>query len=187
MKPFCNQRLLTLSNGLSLFRVVVAPFIACVIRDGDAQRALLLLLLAGVSDFLDGYIARRFGEQTTAGQYLDPLADKVLMLTVFSALASVKNFVPQWFVVFLFIRECIIVGGGILLLRLVPGARVTPTFWGKATTAGYLVLAGSLLAGFTCQWLLYAVGGIAFCSLVHYFYRGICIACNGKTGDPLDG
>lgn len=187
MKSFCSQRLLTLSNGLSLFRAVVAPFIACAIMDGQTGRALLLLILAGVSDFLDGYIARLFGEQTMAGQYLDPLADKVLMLSVFSALASIKSFISPWFVWFIFARECIIVGGGVLLLWFVPGVRVAPTLFGKATTVAYLVLAVALLTGLACPLLVYVVSAIAFSSLVHYFYRGAYAALNGRFGGKIGG
>jgi len=121
------QPLATLPNWLSLFRIGLVPLVvALVMVATPAARvgAAALFLVACVTDFLDGWIARRYGITTALGQYLDPLADKLLVIAVLIMLAAVppEPRVPAWMVVVIVVRELAVTGlrgiasvGGVVL------------------------------------------------------------------------
>jgi cardiolipin synthase (CMP-forming) len=128
-----RDRLFNLPNLLTLSRLVMAPFVIRAIIEGRHGRALALLLLAALTDVLDGGIARRMKLASQTGAYLDPIADKCLMSGVYVAMA-VAHIVPWWFVGLVLGRDIgILAAAGLLMLttkrRLFP-----PSIWGKAST-----------------------------------------------------
>jgi cardiolipin synthase len=104
-----TQRVLTVPNVLSSLRLVGVPvFLWLILSERDGW-ALLVLMLSGVTDYLDGKIARRFGLVSRLGQLLDPLADRLYILTTLLGLAW-RNIIPWWLVVVLLARELLLVG-----------------------------------------------------------------------------
>src|SRR5205814_6162763 len=104
---------MNLANGLTLARIFAIPLIVAVLltgpKDGDMLIAAVIFLLASATDFLDGYFARKRGQVTTLGILLDPLADKLLISSVFIALVQLR-LAPAWMVVIIIGREFAIMG-----------------------------------------------------------------------------
>jgi cardiolipin synthase (CMP-forming) len=131
------SQILSAPNQLTLARMVFLPFILIKLLDGHYRGALILFFLAGVSDGLDGLLARRLGQQTLLGQYLDPIADKMLLSTVFLVLSIVRK-IPWKFTVLVFSRDiCILLVSGVLYT--IAGLRdFRPSVFGKANTLAQL-------------------------------------------------
>jgi cardiolipin synthase len=134
-------------NLLTMLRLFVLPFLVIEILDGHWKLAFALLWLAGVSDGLDGLLARMLQQKTTLGLYLDPIADKLLMSTLFLVLMHV-GVIPRYVTVLVFSRDL-----GILLIATLLFATGTlrdfrPSLLGKANT---LVQILGLLVVMTCQ------------------------------------
>jgi len=106
---------LTTPNLLTLARIATAPIIALLLLYSDPVASLLaagVFLLATLSDFLDGYIARSYGLASTIGKFLDPLADKIVVMTALIMLCGMSRMprVPAWIVVILIVREMLVTG-----------------------------------------------------------------------------
>ena len=127
------SQLLTAPNQLTLLRMLFLPFIVIHLVAGRYTWALTLFVLAGLSDGLDGLLARILHQQTMVGQYLDPMADKLLLSTMFLVL-SVLHKIPWKFTVLVFSRDiCIVAVSG--LLYIIAGLRdFRPSIFGKANT-----------------------------------------------------
>lgn len=140
-------------NLITYARLGMTPFVAAAILAGQGQLAFFLVLVAGLSDGLDGFLARRFGWQSTVGAYLDPIADKLLIVTLYIAFAWVER-LPVWLVSLVFLRDLWIltmVGYAWFATRI----RDYPPRWaGKASTAAQLALAGAVLWHGAFPWLL---------------------------------
>jgi cardiolipin synthase len=131
------SQILSAPNQLTLARMAFLPFIVINLLDGRYGWALVLFLLAGLSDGLDGLLARTLRQQTLLGQYLDPIADKMLLSTVFLVLSIVHK-IPWKFTVLVFSRDiCILVVSAVLYT--IAGLRdFRPSIFGKANTFAQL-------------------------------------------------
>ena len=131
------SQILTAPNQLTLVRLAFLPFIIIELFGGHYGWALILFILAGLSDGLDGLLARLLKQQTLLGQYLDPIADKMLLSTVFLVL-SILHKIPWKFTVMVFSRDvCIVLISG--LLYTIAGLRdFRPSIFGKANTVAQL-------------------------------------------------
>ncbi len=136
---------LNLANRLTLCRITVIPFfISSVLYytpDKDYLRfvAFGIFVFAVVLDILDGYIARRYGEVTRAGSILDPLADKVLLMSAFVCLHLIRDtlpsvYFPVWFVVFVISRDMILMLGAVVIQIVRGDLHPRPSIWGKIST-----------------------------------------------------
>ena len=127
------RQILTAPNQLTLLRMIFLPFIVINVVKGDFRWALILFVLAGLSDGLDGLLARTLHQQTLLGQYLDPIADKLLMSTLFLVL-SIERQIPWKYTVLVFSRDVsILLLGGVLFV--IAGLRdFRPSIFGKANT-----------------------------------------------------
>jgi cardiolipin synthase (CMP-forming) len=127
------RQILTAPNQLTLLRMIFLPFIVIYVVKHDFKWALALFILAGMSDGLDGLLARTLHQQTLLGQYLDPIADKLLMSTMFLVL-SVEGMIPWKFTVVVFSRDIsILLISGVLFM--IAGLRdFRPSIFGKANT-----------------------------------------------------
>ena len=145
---------MTIPNLLSVIRIVLVPFFAYFFLKGDKILAISILAFSGITDFLDGKIARRFNQVSALGKVLDPVADKITMLTIAvmmiilfgRAQSSVIRAAGYVFIVFI-VKELIFVIGGALMIGfgIRPGAA---EIWGKvATFVFYLVMIAILLIG----------------------------------------
>src|SRR5512133_50531 len=124
---------LNLPNLFTLARLVLTPFVIVAILDGRHKAALLLFVIAGFTDFLDGFSARKLKLSTQTGAYFDPIADKCLLSGVFLALA-IARIVPRWIVILIFGRDLLILAGVAVVLLLTTVRRFPPTIWGKWST-----------------------------------------------------
>lgn len=138
--------MLSLANKLSIFRILLIPlFVASIMyytpeKDFLRVFAIAIFLLAIFSDALDGCIARVKGERTKLGAFLDPLADKLLLITVFVCLSIVKALPPEfklapWVVIIVISRDVIIVLGSVIIHMTNGKLIISPTILGKATTS----------------------------------------------------
>jgi cardiolipin synthase len=124
---------LNLPNALTILRLLLTPFVVRAIVDHRPGLAMGLFIFAAVTDVLDGAAARRWKLGTAAGAYLDPVADKCLMVGVFLALAA-ANYVPWWFVWIVLGRDIFILSGVAAFYFLTPIRRFPPSVWGKIST-----------------------------------------------------
>jgi len=140
-----SDRILTVPNVLSALRLVGVPLFLWLLVRGDNGWALLVLMASGITDYLDGKIARHYGLVSRVGQLLDPIADRLYVLTTLLALAW-RETIPWWLVAVLLGREVFM---GVVLLVLRPyGYRDLPVhFVGKAATFNLLYAFPLLLLG----------------------------------------
>ena len=136
---------LNLPNIITLGRVILVPIVFWLLVSGQTQLAFFVFVLAGVSDAVDGFIAKRFGLSTELGAYLDPLADKLLIVSIFVAL-GVRGALPSWLVIAVVSRDILIVVGVMLSWLLDKPVRISPLAVSKANTVAQIVLAGVVLA-----------------------------------------
>jgi len=134
----------TIPNLLTILRIALTPWIGFEIARDNYPLALPLLFVAGMSDAADGFMARRLGWQSNLGAKLDPLADKLLAITVFIALAA-NGRLPLWMLGLAFGRDLLILAFSAWALRSGLRADLKPTLWGKLSTALQLLLAGGLV------------------------------------------
>jgi CDP-diacylglycerol--glycerol-3-phosphate 3-phosphatidyltransferase len=134
MEKLSHEQILNLPNGLTIIRVVAIPAIlALLFSTGPVYQFItaLLFLLVSTTDALDGYLARRLGLVTTLGKFLDPLADKLLIVTTLIALISSRE-VPDWIVIVIVGREIAVTG-----LRGIAASQnivISASIWGKYKT-----------------------------------------------------
>lgn len=140
-----GPRHLNIPNLITLGRVILVPVVFWLLVSGQTQLAFFAFVLAGVSDAVDGFIAKRFGLSTELGAYLDPLADKLLIVSIFVAL-GVMGTLPSWLVIAVVSRDILIVLGVMLSWVLDQPVRIRPLIVSKANTLAQLVLAATVLA-----------------------------------------
>src|SRR3954449_8098537 len=170
---------LTAANLLTLLRMVLIPPFAILLVYGHRGWALLVFLAAGLTDLFDGLIARWTGQKTTLGAWLDPMADKLLLVTMFVMLTlpdiGTPNRLPLWFTVLVISRDICIVAT-VAVFNLVIGRRTfRPSMFGKVATATYIVTGVAALyfnylnqPSALVQALIYASLAITFVSAGHY-------------------
>ncbi|MGA8440532.1 MAG: CDP-alcohol phosphatidyltransferase family protein [Candidatus Sulfotelmatobacter sp.] len=127
------SQIFTAPNQLTLLRMVFVPFIVIELVDGRYFRALVLFVIAGFSDGLDGLLARKLHQQTLLGQYLDPIADKLLLSTMFLVL-SILHKIPWKFTVLVFSRDISILAASAVLFAIAGLRDFRPSIFGKANT-----------------------------------------------------
>jgi len=141
----------TIPNLLTLFRLILVPFVAWRLAVNDVYWAFWLFALAAFTDLLDGYLARRFNQRSVLGAWLDPIADKAMLLTTLSMLIWLE-LLPIWLLAVVVVRDLVVVGGAAAYRRLTGGLDVQPTLSGKAATAMEFVLISLVLADIGLEW-----------------------------------
>ncbi len=131
---FDQARLINIANGLTAVRVILVPVVASLLISGRFRLALLVFGLCGISDGLDGLLARWLRQRTVVGFYLDPIADKLLVATSFIVLAIVEV-IPVWLTVLVISRDIFILVGSILILLLIGTEGIHVTAISKVNTA----------------------------------------------------
>ena len=121
------------------------PVIFWLLLSGENKLAFFVFVAAGLSDAVDGYLAKRFNWSTELGSYLDPLADKLLIVSIFIAL-GVRNELPLWLVIAVVSRDILIVAAVLLAWLLDQRVRIKPLAVSKANTLVQIVLAATVLA-----------------------------------------
>lgn len=136
---------MNLPNILTILRILLVPVVVWAIASGEAELAFWLFLAAGVSDAMDGFIAKRFGLQTELGAYLDPVADKALLVSIYVALA-VAGLIPRWVAIAVVSRDVMIVGAVVLSLMMAKPVAIRPLFISKINTLVQILFAAYVLA-----------------------------------------
>jgi cardiolipin synthase (CMP-forming) len=140
---------LTVANQLTILRIVLIPAFVLLVVYGRLGAALLVFIAAGITDALDGLIARRAGQRTSLGAWLDPMADKLLLVTTFIVLTvptiPLTNHLPLWLTVVVISRDIVIIGV-VAIVNLAVGPRTfKPSLYGKATTAVFILTAVAVM------------------------------------------
>jgi len=164
------------SNQLTLLRLVFIPFVILSILYGKHGTALVLVLIAGLTDGMDGLLARRLGQQTTLGKILDPIADKLLLNSAFVALAAVQE-IPLWLVILVFSRDMLIITTALVMLLATAYRPFAPSLCGKASTVAQVAtvrftLGALMFPNDILSWLrvagIYSAAGLTVASGFQY-------------------
>jgi cardiolipin synthase len=178
-------------NLITVGRLLAVPVTVWLILSDHLALAFWLFLLAALSDGLDGLIARLFRARSKLGSWLDPLADKALLVGCFVAMAAV-GLVPLWLVALVLLRDItIILGLGVLLVLLRERLSIQPLWVGKLNTALQLALVALVLAVYGAKLLSeeyvlpaeLAVGATTIWSMVAYVMRGLFILRTRDAGN----
>ena len=171
--------LLNLPNALTLARIFSIPFFLALLSKQRYTAALYLFGIAALTDGLDGAVARWFDMRTEIGAYLDPFADKLLLISAFVVL-TIENSIPAWLLGVVLIRDVVIVFG-YFMFAIFTGERppMRPTYFGKSGTVLQLFCVIGALARAGLKWplcwngLLYLTFGVTALAGVHYAYLGL--------------
>jgi cardiolipin synthase len=176
--------LATTANQLTILRIVFVPVFIILLVYREMALALATFVLAGITDVLDGIIARRFGQKTSIGAVLDPLADKLLMASSILILSLPQmeflNAIPRWLMVIILFRDVFILLVSLIVVLMVGWRIFTPSSYGKASTVMQVL---TVLAVLYANWrnqvvpeltiLFYATGLMTAFSGIHYLMRGL--------------
>lgn len=171
---------MNLPNILTLLRIILVPVIVILLIQESYAKALVVFVIAGLTDALDGALARLLNKQTELGSFLDPLADKILLSTSFISLA-IFSLIPGWLAVIVISRDFIILVGIVILSMMSISYEIKPIFVSKVTTALQIatVFFALLLKSFTVEinnWLALLFWLTAFFTIlsgVIYIIKGI--------------
>jgi len=170
---------LNVPNTLTIVRIVIIPVLLTTIVYKRYEYAFFLFIIAAITDMFDGLFARLKDQKTSLGMFLDPLADKFLIVTSIIVL-SVYGWIPKWIAITVISRDIIVVIGWFLLYLVTGKAKVDPSFLGRATIWTQSTFIAYVLMNMTflplpalypiLQWV---TAGITIISGLHYIYRGL--------------
>ncbi|MFO7478602.1 MAG: CDP-alcohol phosphatidyltransferase family protein [Methyloceanibacter sp.] len=168
---------MNIPNTITLGRIVLVPLIVWLIITHEMTAAFLLFLLAGFSDAADGFLAKRYGWRSELGAYLDPIADKALLVSIYVTLGFAGH-LPVWLVIAVVSRDILIVGAVVLSWMLSQPVQMQPLMISKANTLSQILLAGLVLAelGFglglhdLVKMLVWVTGTLTILSAAAYFW-----------------
>jgi cardiolipin synthase len=171
----------TIPNLFTAIRVLMTPFILYELAQGRFLVGGWLFGAAAFTDLLDGAVARRFGAESKIGLYLDPIADKILLSSIYIGLA-LGGAVPVWLVIVIFGRDLWIVLLSAIALKFTTFRKIEPSVWGKASTFLQVMTAVAVMGarGYhdavlarVCDFLIWGVAGFAAISAADYSLRGV--------------
>ncbi|KJS15456.1 MAG: CDP-alcohol phosphatidyltransferase [Hoeflea sp. BRH_c9] len=166
---------MTLPNYITIARFIMVPLIVLAMINGDMLAAFVMFMLAGVSDGVDGFIARQFNQKSELGAWLDPVADKFLLVSVFVVLGWLEV-LPVWLVILAVSRDGLIVGAVVLSSLMDNPVEMRPLLISKANTMFQIILLILVLADLAglarldavIGWMIYAVAGLTIGSAAAY-------------------
>jgi cardiolipin synthase len=178
-----RSAILTTANQLTILRIIFIPVFIFFLTDGSNGMAFAIFVAAGVTDVFDGIIARRFRQKTSIGTVLDPLADKLLMVTSIVILSlpqmGFANMLPRWLTILLISRDVLMMTIALVIVLMVGWRWFKPSVWGKASTVAQVL---TVLAVLYCNWrgeavpqlkiAYYVTGGLTAFSGLHYLVTG---------------
>lgn len=193
MKSKTSNPLLTLPNLISLLRIGLTPIFILMVFKRKAFLALLIFLLAGMTDLLDGFFARLFKKKTKVGALLDPVADKLLMTASYIVLTipslNSLNLIPFWLTATVIGRDLMIVFGVLVINRITGYTNFLPSLLGKISTfcqicTIFLVLFYNYLqiSPLYLKWVFYLALIFTFLSGIDYIIRGFNLISSPQRG-----
>lgn len=179
-----RSAVLTTANQLTILRIIFVPVFIILLAYGELGWALGTFVAAGITDVLDGIIARRFGQKTSIGAVLDPLADKLLMTASILLLSLPQmgflNTIPRWLMILIIFRDVFILLVSLIVVLMIGWRVFTPSPYGKASTTLQVF---TVLVVLYCNWihatvselniLFYMAGMMTAFSGLHYLVRGL--------------
>jgi cardiolipin synthase len=170
---------LNLPNALTISRIVIIPIFITAIVYKRYDYALYLFLIAALTDMFDGLFARLKNQKTELGRFLDPLADKFLLVTAFIIL-STYGLIPKWLTITVISRDIIVITGWFLLYLIKDTSRVEPSILGKTAIGLQSMLIAYVLIDINLlflpdihQILQWITASFTILSGLHYIYRGL--------------
>ncbi|MDE2579643.1 MAG: CDP-alcohol phosphatidyltransferase family protein [Hyphomicrobiales bacterium] len=145
------DRYASLPNIITLGRLILVPVVISSMVNGDWPMAFAAFVIAGVSDAVDGWIAKTFDLRSELGAVLDPIADKALLISIFITLA-VEGFIPATLAILTVSRDVMIVGGVIIAWLMDRPVEINPIFISKVNTAAQIAFAAAVLAAKAFNW-----------------------------------
>lgn len=164
-----NLITMNVPNLITLIRFLLIPIFVILFfnpQNNGLFYSMIVFAVSGISDMLDGYIARKYNLITKLGTVLDPLADKLMLIAVLSCLA-IKNYIPLWVIIFIMIKELTMIIGGLLLLK--DNTVIPSNFYGKLST--FLFYVSILILIFNkgiSKIMIYISVLISFIALINY-------------------
>jgi cardiolipin synthase (CMP-forming) len=135
---------LSIPNLITLGRILLVPIVVWAIASGAMWLAFVLFLAAGISDGIDGFLAKRFHMTTMLGSYLDPLADKALIVSIYVTL-GINGEIPRWLVILVVSRDIMIIGGVVLAWLVGSPVKMRPLVVSKLNTVAQIAFACAVL------------------------------------------
>jgi cardiolipin synthase len=135
----------TLPNLITVGRIILVPVVIWAITSGNMLLAFWLFVAAGISDGVDGFLAKKLNARTEFGAYLDPLADKALLMSIYVTL-SFEGLLPRWIVIAVVSRDIMIMGAVVLSWIMNKPVEISPLIVSKLNTAAQIALAALVLA-----------------------------------------
>ncbi len=159
--------MITLASSITLSRIIFTPFVVYFIYQQQWEFAALFFLIAAATDLVDGYVARKFGQQSSLGQLLDPIADKCLILATLYALLMMVAVASwqKWVIIFLFIKEFILLAGG-AWLKLSYNFFIVPSILSRVASLAEIFL------------ILFLFSSLIFFGYVSSLIFSIILFCN---------
>lgn len=169
--------MVNIPNTITLGRIVAVPLLVWLIIGQEMLAAFFVFMLAGISDAADGFLAKRYGWNTELGAYLDPIADKALLVTIYVTL-GLAGHLPVWLVIAVVSRDILIVGAVLLAWMMSRPVSMKPLLISKANTLFQILLAGLVLAelgfglglGLFVWILVWVTGSLTILSAAAYFW-----------------
>ncbi len=179
--------MVSIPNLITIFRILLVPFTMWLIVTGQYLPAFLAFVVAGVSDGIDGFIAKRFNQVTELGTYLDPLADKLLLVSIYLAMGFLE-LMPPLLVIIVVSRDVMIVGAVLLSWLIDRPVEMHPLWISKLNTTVQIAFAGFILAGLGLQlgvdgYILtgsFIVGALTVASGAAYMLQWVKHMANGN-------
>jgi cardiolipin synthase len=182
---------MTIPNLITACRIILAPVFVIYLINDRLSSALVVFLICMISDGVDGLVARLFNQKSRLGAYLDPLADKILLVTAF-ILLGVRGYLPSWLTVTAIARDVMILLGVLVFHLNRMELRVRPSAVSKINTCfQFITLSVVLLKGYVLlpsavyQTLYYTTAGLTITSGLHYMQYGLRTMGEG-TGNNAD-
>lgn len=170
---------MNLPNFISALRIVLVPIIIILLLDKSFNKALVVFVIAGLSDGVDGFLARWLKQKTRLGAYLDPIADKLLLSSTYITLATLR-FIPNWLAVAVVSRDVVIVLGVATLFITGSKLNIRPSIISKVTTLAQICTMIVILSRdcLTSLWqfahfFVWLTTVLTVISGLHYIYLGI--------------
>jgi len=179
---------MTVPNLITILRIILVPIFIIYMLNHRASASLVIFIIASISDALDGFIARIFHQKSNLGAYLDPLADKILLMSAYAILAIFKM-IPSWLAVLTISRDVIILLGVLVLYLNHCPVKINPSLLSKATTciqvATILIVLSNpyLDIGFLRMYSFWLAGLFTIASGLQYIRTGLIILSEGANSD----
>lgn len=156
------MKLKDIPNAICVLRIILVFPVVTLLLSGDYVFALVLFVIAGLSDGLDGFLAKHFHWQSRLGSILDPLADKLLLVCTYVAMSYV-GLIPVWLVIAAFVRDIVIVMGVLAYHHFIGAFEMAPSFISKLNTFMQILLIVGVLSqqlttipGYIIDWMVFA-------------------------------